>query len=211
MSRELFEAIERHDTAAVAALLQKGADPNEPKAEGWRPLHTAIGRIDVGGSIEVVKLLMQHGADVNAWDEGHHETPILSACDEEPESVEPARLLLEAGANPNVRRSDGESPLRLAARYKNVALAELLLKHGAAETIDDFGGDRSWTALGHAAHNLDRPMIELLLAAGADPEGEDDVGDTARDKMPPRAEAKNPAEWDEVMERLARRPPATPE
>jgi ankyrin repeat protein len=211
MSRELFEAIERHDTVAVATLLKKGADPNAPKPEGWRPLHTAIGRLGVGGPIEVVKLLIQHGADVNAWDENHHETPILSACDEEPEDVEAARMLLEAGADPNVRRSDGESPLRLAARDENLALAELLLKHGAAKTIDDFGGDWSWTALGHAAHNLDRPMIELLLAAGANPEQEDDVGDTARDKLPPRAEAKNPAEWDEVMERLARRPPPAPE
>ncbi len=210
MSRELFDAIERHDTAAVAALLQKGADPNEPKAAGWRPLHTAIGRIGVGGSIEVVKLLMQHGADVNAWDEGHNETPILSACYPDV-GIEVPRLLLEAGADPNVRRSDGESPLRLSVQQKDLARAELLLKHGAAETIDDYGGDWCWTALGHAAHNVDRPMIELLLAAGADPEGEDDVGDTARDKMPPRAEAKNPAEWDEVMERLARRPPATPE
>jgi ankyrin repeat protein len=205
MTAELFDAIERHDLKRAGALLSQGADPNGADEEGWRPLHHAVGEIDVGGSVEFVKLLLQHGADPNAWDEHHHETPILSASDPlDVDDREAARVLLEAGADPNVRRSDGESPLRLAAQGKALDLAQMLLRHGAAKTIDDFGGDRCWTALGHAAHNFDVPMIRLLLEAGADPGCEDDAGDTARDKLPPR-ETQDPDKWDEVMELLGRR------
>jgi ankyrin repeat protein len=205
LSDQLFEAILLHDLERVRTLLSLGANPNSFNAGGWRPLHTALGQIDVGGPKEVVSLLLQNGADPNAWDANHHETPILSASDPlDVENFEGAQLLLEAGADPNVRRSDGESALRMAARWKALPLAELLLQYGAEKTIDDFGGDWSWTALGHAAHNFDTDMIQLLLRAGANPEAEDDTGLTARDRLPPR-ETQDPAAWDRVMELLARR------
>jgi ankyrin repeat protein len=92
----------------------------------------------------------------------------------------------------------------MASRGGQLALAEALLRHGADRTIDEYGGDWSWTALGHAAHNLDLPMIRLLLAAGADPQAVDDVDETARDKLPPR-ESHDPDVWDEAIELLGRR------
>ena len=203
----LFDALKAHDLSRAHQSLLQGADPNATDADGWRPLHHAIGQVDAGGSVEFVQLLLERGADPNAWDANHHETPLVSASEPQFMSdLEVVRILLQRGADPNVRRSDGESPLRLAVQGKDVERARLLLEHGAAATLDDFGGDRCWTALGHAAHNFDVPMIRLLLEAGADPQREDDVGDTARDKLPPR-EAHDPALWDEVMELLGRRPP----
>lgn len=205
MTDRLFEALTRHDLSAVRDLLERGADPNAFNEEGWRPLHRALGQIEVGGSIEFVRLLLAHGADPNGWDENHHETPILSATDPiDVSDFEAAHVLLEAGADPNVRRSDGESPLRMAARGGQHALAEALLRHGAAKTIDEFGGDWSWTTLGHAAHNLDIPMIRMLLAAGADPQATDDSDDTARDKLPAR-DTQDADTWDQTMELLGKR------
>jgi ankyrin repeat protein len=205
-TERLFAAIENHDHELVRYLLKQGADANAPNEEGWRPLHVAIGRIGVGGPLESVELLLDFGADPNAWDLNHHETPILSASDSQGlDTWDAAQVLLESGADPNVRRSDGESPLRLAAQGKALELAKLLLKHGAAKTIDEWGGQWSWTALGHAAHHADRAMIELLLSAGARTDAEDDVGDTARDKLPPR-DSMDPVLWDELMELLGRLP-----
>ena len=40
-------------------------------------------------------------------------------------------MLLEAGADANVANEDGQTALMLAARTGNVAVAELLVKHGA--------------------------------------------------------------------------------
>ena len=56
MSKELFAAIEQHDTARVKALLAGGADPNEPQPEppGLRPLQVAIYELSDGGELDVL-------------------------------------------------------------------------------------------------------------------------------------------------------------
>lgn len=202
MASNLFDAIERHDAGLLESLLSKGEDPNAPDEEGWRPLHAAIGELSVGGPVESVALLIEYGADVNEWDVHRNETPLLSAST--PAGLQAARRLLEAGADPNVRNKVGDSPLRRCAWEEDLDMAKLLLEHGAAETIDEFGGDFAWTALGIAAHKLNLPMIELFLQAGADPAAEDDMGRTARDHLPPR-ETCDPRAWDRVHERLRRR------
>ena len=209
-SSELITAIVQDDLRLVGSLLSQGADPNSPDENGWRSLHAAVGQVDFEKSInyvksvEFVKLLLKHGANVNEWDINHNETPILCACD--PPNIDMVRVLLEAGANPNVLRSDGESPLLLCAAAQNLELATLLLQYGAGKTINEYGGVLAWTALSHAASNFDIPMIELLLREGADPETDGEYGETSRDTLPPREE-HDPQEWDRVMEMLGRRKP----
>lgn len=202
MSIELFAAIEQHDVDLVRELVARSPNLSEPNENGWRPLHAAIGELGVGGPVETVRILIEHGANVNEWDVHHNETPLLSACF--PEAIEAARALLEAGADPNVRRSDGLSPLRLCVYERDRDMAVLLLAYGADERIDEFGGEQGMTALGIAASQFDLPMIDLLLEAGADPEATDDCYGTARDRLPPREEC-DPKIWDDVMERLGRR------
>jgi hypothetical protein len=79
--------------------------------------------------------------------------------------------------------------------------AELLLRHGAAKTINTFGAPGGLTALGIAASRLDIPMIELLLKAGADPDVLDEDFSTARQRLPPR-ERSDPQAWDTAMDLL---------
>lgn len=198
-SSVLIASIVQHDLSGVERLLSQGADPNAPDETGWRPLHVAIGHVDFEGSIEIVKLLLKHGANVNEWDVNRKETPILSACD--PPNITMARVLLEAGADPNARRSDGESALRLCAAAQDLEMATLVLRYGAGKSINEYGGVLAWTALAHAASNFDIPMIELLLREGANPETIGELGETARDSLPPREE-HDPQEWDRVMEML---------
>jgi ankyrin repeat protein len=203
-SSALITAIIQRDLRRVESLVSQGADPNAPDNKGWRPLHAAISQADFERSIEFVKLLLKHGANVNEWDVNHNDTPILCACD--PPNLAMARVLLEAGADPNALRSDGESPLRLCAAAKDLEMAKLLLQHGAGKTIDEFGGVLAWTALSHAASNFDIPMIELLLREGANPETPGEYDETARDNLPPREE-HDPQTWDRVIELLGRRMP----
>lgn len=78
-------------------------------------------------------------------------------------------LLLEKGADPNIRNKLGETPLHQAADNSALRLAQLLLdwkadpnatQHGKAYTDGD-------TPLHHASLRGDEKMIRLLLKAGA--------------------------------------------
>lgn len=201
MSKELFAAIEQHDASRVKALLVEGANPNEPQPEppGLRPLQVAIYELADGGGLDVLLALIEHGADVNAWDVEQDKTPLLvAACENELAAVE---ALVKVGANPNVRSSEGDTPLRACAEVGNLGIASLLLGAGATQTINDWGGLSGYTALGHAADRLDLPMIKLLLDAGADPRAPDEDGRPAHYHLPPRAESDSQT-WDAAFELL---------
>jgi len=57
---ELFEAIKTGDLGACKEAIAAGAAVNELDQNGWTPLNWAAGK----GHLEIVKLLVQHGADV---------------------------------------------------------------------------------------------------------------------------------------------------
>ena len=201
MSKELFAAIEQHDASRVKALLAGGADPNEPQAQwpGLRPLHVAINELAERGGLDVLMALLEHGADVNAWNVGRDVSPLLVAVFEGQQAA--VEALLKAGADPNVRSSEGDTPLRACAGVGDLGIASLLLGAGAARTINEWGGQAGYTALGLAASRLDIPMMRLLLDAGADPEAPDEDDRHARDRLPPRAESDSQT-WDAAFELL---------
>lgn len=196
---DLAHAIVQHDGPRIRALIAEGVDPNSPNEAGWRPLHLAIGQLGVGGLLEIVELLIRHGADVNAWDGNRNETPIFGALD--PPELAAARMLLEAGADPNVRRSTHETPLQLAVEQGSLEMAAILLSHGAERTLDEWGGLRGLTPLGMAARNLDVPLVELLLSHGASPGALDEYDEAAHQKMPARP-AHDAERWDRVLSLL---------
>ncbi|ATB44057.1 hypothetical protein CYFUS_009538 [Cystobacter fuscus] len=201
MSKELFAAIEQHDAPRVKALLAGGADPNEPQAQwpGLRPLHVAINELAERGGLDVLMALLEHGADVNAWNVGRDVTPLLVAVFEGQQAA--VEALLKAGADPNVRSSEGDTPLRACAGVGDLGIASLLLGAGASRTINEWGGQAGYTALGLAASRLDIPMMRRLLDAGADPEAPDEDDRPARDRLPPR-DASDSQIWDVAFELL---------
>jgi ankyrin repeat protein len=96
-------------------------------------------------------------------------------------NVEAARLLLAAGAQPNVLATASfaeVSPLGTAATFGDAAIAALLLEHGADPQLTaDHGG----TPLHSAAANGFREIVELLLAHGARADARTDKGQTPAD------------------------------
>lgn len=84
------------------------------------------------------------------------------------EQAEAARLLVEHGADVDVRSSGPIAhvpPLGTAAFVRSVPLARLLLDAGANVDGQGAGG---FTALHSAAMNDDAELVELLLERGAD-------------------------------------------
>ncbi len=203
MSADLFQAIEQHDLKCVAKLLSQGTNPNANQAQWPRytALHAAIEELEYGGPIEILSLLLEHGADVNGWDADHDATPLLMAVFRGQQ--EAIQLLLDAGADPNVRGSEGDSPLRWCVEKQDREMVELLLRFGADKTINEIGAPCGLTALGIAVEHFDIPMIELLLQNGANPKILDEDFGSALEHLPPREEC-GPQEWDRAMELLSR-------
>lgn len=164
---DLFAAIEAHDLDGIAALLAAGARPDvlQQGAPGWTPLHAAVEELEHGGGVEPLVLLLRAGAPVDAWDRGHDATPLRMALFRGQD--EAVRLLLAAGADPNVVGAEGDSPLRCGAtRTIDVPMAALLVTAGADPGALD-GDHRTAAERLPATASPEREAVERWLARRA--------------------------------------------
>lgn len=92
----LFMACRNGNAPVIEALLQAGASAGETNANGTTLLMAA----SAAGSADAVKVLLQHGADVNANDITNGQTALMFAAARN--SASAIKVLLERGADPNV-------------------------------------------------------------------------------------------------------------
>jgi cell wall assembly regulator SMI1 len=147
--------------AVVDLLLRHGADPNKPDDDcGCSPLFWAAKK----GPISIVARLLDGGASIGLKNGHNKETALLTAVKRDTEeNLAIVRLLIERGADEEVR-SDA-SVLVIACTFSSPAIVGLLLDHGAAVN----GVTERGTPLAAAVAKGRADLVELLLAAGADP------------------------------------------
>ena len=80
---------------------------------------------------EIVKLLLQYGADVNDKDTIYGSTVLMWASDRG--NLEVAKLLLEKGADVNLKDKSGKTALMWARRIGHPEVIDLLKAHDAVE------------------------------------------------------------------------------
>ena len=97
------------DRAAVRSLLQQKADVNAAQGDGATALHWAASNED----LEMVKLLLAAGANVNAATRDGGITPLFMACTSGNAAI--VEALLNAGASANSVKSNGTTALMTAA------------------------------------------------------------------------------------------------
>ncbi len=119
----LTAAVASQNTELVRYLLENGEDPNTPNQLMITPLFLAA----TNGNLEILNLLLAHGAKVDAIASPRGETALALAVFNliYPEVVE---RLLDAGANPHVLTCDGRNLLTCALQEGALGVVKVLLK-----------------------------------------------------------------------------------
>ena len=117
-------AVEEGNSEAVQACLKQGASVNcQFKDDLYTPLHTACSSSASDGSLDVLNLLLEKGADGNACNKWK-ETPLLIAANNGHKAA--VEALLNSGADPSMCSEAGWSALTFAA-HKVCLLRNLYL------------------------------------------------------------------------------------
>ena len=149
----IIKAAQEGNIEAVKQHLAAGADVNAKDENGWTPLNSAA----VKGRNQIVKLLIEKGADLNAG------TPLIyAATDGHMEVIE---LLIANGADVNAKANDqlGGTALHMTANLGHKKVVELLVAAGADVNAKMLHG---MTPLHFAANN--KGIAKFLIDKGAD-------------------------------------------
>jgi ankyrin repeat protein len=113
----------------VETLLGAGAEVNTASRESMKvtPLHSAA----AARQVEIARVLIAHGANVNAMQADSGFTPLHEAALNG--NLDFARLLLEHGADVNAKMKDGKTPLGFALEQHKSEMAAFLRERGAVE------------------------------------------------------------------------------
>jgi Ankyrin repeats (3 copies) len=146
-----LDAVRKGDASAVKAVLDQGVETDAK----FRYDRTALSFAAEQGSVEIVKILLERGADVNAKDTFHNVTAMSWALDKG--HVEIVRLLLDKGA------TGGEEALQKGVDQGNPALVALAIDR-VKPTPDELS-----VALASALKDGQTAIAEQLRKAGAKP------------------------------------------
>lgn len=127
-SKELATAVLKNNAAAAETLLTAGANPNAVVEIVPGFPTTYLVTAAANGSLDLVKLLLKHKAQVNQPD-GFKGTALMAAAGKGNKAL--VELLLASGADVRAKDDDGKDALVLAKESGNkdvVALLEQKLK-----------------------------------------------------------------------------------
>ena len=158
------------DLMAINAFIDGGMNVNaQTQADGRTALISAAAR----GDVEVTKLLLQRGADVNIKDKKGY-TALFHAIEAMYDEV--AFVILDQpNLDPNARGLNGVTALMSYAWRDRKDAVQKLLNHGADVNAQDNDGD---AALHGVAKSGNLEILDMLLDKKADPNLKNKLGGT---------------------------------
>ena len=154
-------AIERGDLAAVKAIVEEGNSPDSALDYGDEPV-TPLYRAAGQGRLDIVKYLIEKGADVNFRGKEWGHTPLSEAASRGFDDV--IEVLLKAGADPKIKDRNGYTAFAIAALGGQVDAAEALLPTANVNGADNYGN----TLLMAATTTGQTEAIRWLVGKGAE-------------------------------------------
>jgi ankyrin repeat protein len=123
-------ALQNGQVKTVEFLLKNGANPNQPDSNGETPLMCVIGQarneVTVETKAQLLRILLEAGADPNLRSSNGFWTPLIQAVDFG--QIDAAKILLSRGASVSETNSEGSTPLHFA---ENAEVVKLLISAGA--------------------------------------------------------------------------------
>ena len=167
LEQSLFDAIAKGNVETLKELINLGIELNDAREGEISPIMCAV----MSQRSNMLKILLDAGARVNVGDnwEALHWAVQLG-------DIESAKLLLQAGINPDTTDAENSSytPLTRAAKAGTIygmVLIETLIRHGCSVNKQGFMGN---TALHIVLEEGLYEAVPLLLEHGADPSIEND-------------------------------------
>lgn len=145
----------------VEYLLVQGADVNCHNHDGTRPLHIAISR---GDTSLLSLLLQQENIELNTLGP-KNKTPLIMAI----HNASMVKMLLEKGADPDIRPEGNDSALMGAVWGKHTEAASLLVQYnGQIDPPDELRNYEHWEPMESAVEQGLSDIIRILAEGGAD-------------------------------------------
>lgn len=156
----------------VKKLLEAGVSPDVRDQSKYNEGETALMKVIINENFEMVRLLGDSGADVNAVDERGESALLMAAYIG---NVEIARFLVEKGAKVSLATQKGYTPLLVAADRGHLDVVKYLHSQGASldEKIPN-----GFTLLMAASKHFPE-TVKYLIDRGADVNARTDTGVTA--------------------------------
>ncbi|WP_257264172.1 ankyrin repeat domain-containing protein [Endozoicomonas sp. ONNA2] len=166
----LVHAVRENNCELVEFLLDKGAKVDDEIDKEGTALHLAV-RL---GQPEIIDMLIQHGANINArsFHMGMKALHLAARLDQ-PDSI--IAMLMKRGADINARDNNAETVLHHTAHLDRPAIIDQLMNHGADINARNNEGR---TVLHLVAESGQREILDKLLELDADVNARDNKGRT---------------------------------
>ncbi|XP_052759583.1 E3 ubiquitin-protein ligase MIB1 [Galleria mellonella] len=160
-NEELVKAAANGDAARCSEILSR-TDGAQADVNGVYGGHTALQAAAQNGHVEVIRTLVELGAEADAEDRDGDRAAHHAAFGDEPAAL---RALHAAAADLNARNRRRQTPLHIAVNKGHLGVVRTLLQLGVHPSLQDSEGD---TSLHDAITKKRDDMLTLLLDHGAD-------------------------------------------
>ena len=184
---EVYSATPYHDVDEVKRLLRTEEFPingirNRRDPAIIRCIRSCRGQEDEPMILEILKLLVQHGADVNVRSCHYYprgRTAAMIAADLGLDSC--LQFLVESGTDLTLRAHSGDNTLMIAARSGRVDRVKYLIEDGKMSSLNqvNYQGKTALMMAASGSHGTNALCVKYLVEAGANLNMLDRFGNTA--------------------------------